>query len=88
MARTERFDAPLKPRASHKERRHAHLHTFLVLSPDSSAFLLKFLRLLLGIVVPLALWHTIGMCNGGLEIAFKPCIEACVICMLEGCTFG
>lgn len=64
------------------------MYTLLVLCPDSSAFLLEFLRLLLGVLVPLTMRDVLGMCNGGLEISFEPCIEARVICMFEGGTFG
>lgn len=72
---------------SHEKRRRTHMNTLLVLSPDEPAFLLELLRFLLGVLVPLALWDVFGMCNGGLEISFKPCVEARVICMLERCTF-
>ena len=64
------------------------MHTLLVLSPNGTAFLLEFLRLLLGVLVPLAVRDVLGVCNGGLEISLKPSIEARVICMLEGCTFA
>lgn len=65
----------------------SHLHTFSVLSPDSTTVLLELCRLLFCVLLPLVLRKILGMSDGRFEISFEPTIEASVVRALERCAF-